>query len=72
MPIYTFRCESCGEDWDEIVDSHVTTRECSCGYFADKKITNFARYNGDFGSASTTPRGDANKTKDKLNFRKNK
>lgn len=72
MPIYSFHCDACGQDFDEICSLGETVLECSCGGIADKKITTFARYQGDLGSASTTPRGDANKTKDKLNFRKDK
>lgn len=69
MPIFSFKCEACEREWDEICNHNQTIMECECGGIADKRITSFARYKGDMGSASTTPRGAANRSKTKLNFR---
>lgn len=43
MPIYTFKCRSCGADYEELVPMGTENYKCSCGESATKvpSLSNF-------------------------------
>ena len=46
MPIYTFKCNNCGKDFDDLIQS--SNKEIKCPYCGSKNIRKKSIYNNNF------------------------